>query len=387
MKKVLVFIHKSLGELDWIAPFIKSVEAEEFSFFIYLNKVSHSHEDEKLIIEKYGLNKSNITLLDSSLYSAPVYKYIDRRLQKLKKRKVYWFRGLASYLRRKKAELLPYSHDFDFIFREYKLQYAFELACFLKVNERAKVVVFPHAVTILRSNTQLIAKAAAVKIDLWLENSPRGYQIPRVRDLCFISGAPGLSSHYKLEGMFSPSSPNVLINTRDTYEMSGCTKEAALERLESILDFCQRSSLTAYLKHHPRERELHLYHDIQKKYSCAKMFNGTLTSLKMKFRACLSFFSTSGLYLTARQIPVIDITPYVDFDESRPLDNHYSNKDGMLTHIFMEIGVQERLGNPDVLLSESRLVTLSKSQFRALKKEFPEGSNQKIADKMKKLVN
>jgi len=388
-KKVLIFIHKSLGELDWIAPFIRSKEAEEFDFYVYLNKMGGNYEKKKEILVKYGLNISNVTLLDNKEHSRLIYKLIDRRLRKVKK-KVNWFDSLAAYLRLKSAKSLCYEEGFDFIFREYKVRYTFELACFLRVNKQAKVVVFPHAIAIPKKGTGFIAtggKPPAVKINLWLENSNLAYQLPDIRHVFYASGAPGLSSHYEKEGLFDPFSKNVLINTRNEFELHGCTKDSALNRFDDVLSFCQNNGLTVYVKHHPRDHELYLYRDIQEKYDCVKEYVGTLTNMLMKFRACLSFFSTSGMYLTARQIPVIDITPYFNFDDLKPLALHYRDKEGRLTNDLMEIGVQERLSKLDFILSEEWLSNLSEKQFKALKLNFPEDSNNKIVNKLKELIS
>lgn len=390
MKKrtALIFIHKSLGELDWIAPFIKSEEAKGIKFYIYLNKMGSNYEEKQQILEKYGLNAENISLLDNKRHSTAIYDFFDKRLQKIKK-KVSWCKGLEKFIRRKNAQLPSYRQQYDFIFRDYQLRYIFELSCFLTANPAAKVIVFPHAVAIPRINTQFVVdgKPPKVKIDLWLENSIKAYQLPDVKALFFISGAPGLSAFYEMKGLFNPKSTNILINTRNEFELHGCTKEAALERFEQILDFCQRNSLMAHIKHHPRDHELYLYRDIQKKYSCVTEYDGTLTNMTMELRACLSFFSTSGLFLSARQVPVIDITPYADFNTLQLLALHYDDGHGKLTNDLMEIGVQERLDKLGVLLSETCLIALSKSQFKALKDNFPEASSQKIINKIKELVN
>jgi len=385
-KKALIFIHKSLGELDWIAPFIKSKEAECFDFFIYLNKMGASYADKQNIIKKYDLDKKNVTLLNNEGYSKKVYKLIDKRLQKIRK-KVSFFKPLAKYFRLRNAKELAYPEDFDFIFRDYQLRYVYELSCFLRVNRKAKVIVFPHAIAIPRVNTQFVVdkRPPDVRIDLWLENSSRAYQLPDVRDVFYVTGAPGLSAFYNLEGLFDPDSINVLINTRNEFDLHGCTKEAALERFDQVLAFCEQKGLIAQIKHHPRDHELYLYRDIQKKYTCAVEYTGTLTNISMKFRACLSFFSTSGLFLTARKVPVFDITPYVSFSEFKLSALHYSDVEGRLTNDLMEIGVQERLIDLEDLFTMGVLVELSEKQFSSLIKYFPANSNDLITSKLKEL--
>jgi len=385
-KKVLIFIHKSLGELDWIAPFIKSKEAEVFDFSIYLNKMGDSYAEKKEIIGRYGLDKENVILLNNANYSKSFYKLIDKRLQKLKKTTGF-FKPLAKYLRLRNAKELAYSEDFDFIFRDYQLRYVYELSCFLRVNRKAKVIVFPHAIAIPRINTQFVVdkRPPDVKIDLWIENSSKAYQLPDIRDVFYVTGAPGLSSFYNLEGLFDPGSSNVLINTRNEFDLHGCTKEAALERFDQVLAFCEQKGLIAQIKHHPRDHELYLYRDIQKKYTCAVEYTGTLTNISMKFRACLSFFSTSGLFLTARKVPVFDITPYVPFSEFNLSALHYSDAEGRLTNDLMEIGVQERLIDLEDLFTMGVLAELSEKQFSSLIKCFPANSNRLVASKLEEL--
>lgn len=121
-------------------------------------------------------------------------------------------------------------------------------------------------------------------------------------------------------------------------------------------------------------------------------YTGTLVNISMEFRACLSFFSTSGLYLTARHIPVLDITPYVTLNEfeSKPSSVnslHYGDKQGRLTNYLVEIGVQERLVDLDDVFITEVLTSLSKKQFDSLIKHFPANSNTLIYNKLEELSN
>lgn len=387
-RKVLIFIHKSLGELDWIAPFIKSEKTEAITFSIYLHKVGVNKAAKMKILEDYGLNKDNITLIDANSIFKQVFNFFNRQLRKLITRVP---NSDIDYLCSMVALKLGWDQNFDFIFREYQLRESFELSCFLNANENAQVVVFPHSVGLQRvsSGFEFEDTRPKVKAALWLENSELSTRdIGHYRDVFFASGAPGLSDSYTKESLFSATAKSILINTRNKFKPYGSDRKKALIVFDQVLSFCQKNNLTAYIKHHPRDKRLYEYRDIQDIYPCAVEFDQTLNNINIELRACLSFYSSSGLFLTARQVPVFDITPYMDLDciNLSTLGLHYAGLDGQLTHDYIEIGIQEKLDCLELLFESNRLLDISVAQFQALKANFPSNSNYKIVQKLEELL-
>jgi len=381
-RKVLIFIHKSLGELDWIAPFLKSREAECFDIVIYLNKIGKNSKEKQALLRDYGLDNINVTMLEPGSTKRLLYKFIDRRLSKIKCLNS-WGRSLHRFF----GDKLGFDQNFDFIFRDYQLIDSFELKSAFAVNKESKVIIFPHAVGIQVAAIGFPDIKPIVKADLWLENSILSTkQIVKYKDVFFVSGAPGLSSSYERPSLFGSSVRNILINTRNNYTPYGSTRKHALAVFSDVLDFCNKQNFNVYVKHHPRENDIHEYREIQKNYNNVNELASSLTMVDIKFRACLSMYSTSGLFMTARQIPVFDITPYLDVKREKPLACHYKNEKGELTHDLIEIDVQEKLKSLDVLLDEKKLSLLAATQFTAIKKHFPSNSNSKISHKMKELL-
>jgi len=386
-KKILIYIHKSLGELDWVAPFVSSPEAEEFDFYIYLNKVGNDPIEKELILRKYGLKKDNISLIANAGYFKRCLKLIDRRMKRLE-RMFSFFKKHHEYFIIKSGDYLKFGVGFDYIFRDYSLNEGFELSCFLKRNKKAKIVVYPHAVGIQRINplSGFVDKTPTVSANLWLENTEYSTRHkPKYGDIFFASGAPALSSRYEKESLFSSVSPNIIFVTSHRFEAYGYTREKALMVFNQALMFCEKNNFTMYVKHHPRDSKIDEYRSLQRKYQCVKEIDSTLNDLKGSFRACLSLFSTAGLFLTARRIPVIDVTPYDASGSGEPLYMHYFDSNGELTHDLIEIGVQKRLEGLSILFSGENLTKLSETQFVALKRSFPDNSNEKIVLKLKSL--
>ncbi|MDD2399698.1 MAG: hypothetical protein PHR75_03730, partial [Sulfurovum sp.] len=154
-----------------------------------------------------------------------------------------------------------------------------------------------------------------------------------------------------------------------------------LEKFEEILFFCFQNNFNVFVKHHPRDKKTYEYIDIQKKFSNVKEYSHSLVNLDLEFRACLSFYSTAGIFLTARHIPVFDITPYENCNNKILLE-HYCGDNGVYTHDLIELGVQDKILDMDILLHEKVLNNYSYSQFKSMKKYFPFNANKEIYRKL-----
>ena len=388
-KSILIYVNNSLGELDWIGPFISSPEASRSHFYIYLKKVGRTHLDRVKVLQNYGLDLKNVTLLNNSEHITPLYKVLYKILGA-----VYKKTGRLSSFKRKlctnQALKLGYIQSFDFIFRDYNLKDSYELENFINLNQDAKIVIYPHAVGIqkLTSGFEFKGRPRIVNADLWLENTNLSTRhIPYYGDIFYASGSPGLALGYEKKKLFSIKSKNVLIITRNNYSLYGSSRIEALKVFESALIFCQSKGLNVYIKHHPRDKKVEQYRKIQNTFNNVEEFQESLNNLSTNFRVCLSLFSTAGLFCTARGIPVLDITPYKDCESiDTPLPFHYCSSDkSFLTHDLIENNLQHRFESFEKLMSASYLEGLSVSQFNALKVNFPGHANLNIVRKLEAL--
>ena len=84
-KNVLIFINDSLGELDWIQPFLSSY-SKKYNFFVYLNLSGKSKVTKKEIFNAYFENDKNIIHLDANLYFPDFFLRIDSIINSILRR-------------------------------------------------------------------------------------------------------------------------------------------------------------------------------------------------------------------------------------------------------------------------------------------------------------
>lgn len=388
MKKILVFIDTSLGELDWISPFLTSKDAQFFEITILFRKNILNRQ----LIEDYSLDVDNIIPLNANdvFFDNKLIDTFWRFSKSLQKRsnkfpEIYnYINHFRTYLTKKIKTKIDISNKFDFIFRDFGLGNSKELLTLLNFNKNAKIIVYPHGIGIWPLDELRMNNIRNTKIDLYLSNtslSPKAFEDDRF----FISGVPAVDEITRDDARgFDYNSSNILILTRDYYEINGCTRTEALKKFEELLSFCSQNNLNVLTKHHPRDKKTYEYREIQEKFSNVKEYTHSLINLDMNFRACLSFYSTAGIFLTARHIPVFDITPYENCKNATLLD-HYCGDDGFYTHDLIEFGLQDKIQSLNILMDKKTLNNYSNSQFNALKTYFPLNANQKIFEKLLEL--
>ena len=388
MKKILVFIDTSLGELDWISPFLTSKYAKDFKITILFRKNILTQQ----LIEDHALDVDNIMPLNVNDVFCD-NKLIDTfwRFSKSLQKRSSKFPGVYNYINHFRTYLIKktktktdINNKFDFIFRDFGLGNSKELLTLLHFNKNAKVIVYPHGIGIWPLDELRMNNIRNTKINLYLSNtslSPKAFEDDRF----FVSGIPAVDEIIKDDARcFNYNSSNILILTRDYYEINGCTRAAALRKFEEILSFCLQKNLNVFVKHHPRDKKIYEYRDIQERFSNAEEYTHSLVNLDMNFRACLSFYSTAGIFMTARHVPVFDITPYENCKNATLLD-HYCGDDGFYTHDLIEFGLQDKIPSLNVLMDKKILNDYLNSQFEALKTYFPLNANQKIFEKLLEL--
>ena len=65
--KSLVFINDSLGELDWISPFINKTSEEDYHFYIFLNLPGKDDFEKKKIFDQYFNKSSHIEYINNNI--------------------------------------------------------------------------------------------------------------------------------------------------------------------------------------------------------------------------------------------------------------------------------------------------------------------------------
>jgi len=398
MKNILIYINDSLGELDWIAPFMKSQEAKNFNFHIFLNGPGNSYKKKLDIIKQYGLNKKNIILINSKsdidVYVYKVDVFLNRVLGRSKRYSFLLFQILRTIFDKIRG-IFPYiffrtSISYDFIFRDYNLKDSFMLKKYERNSKKTKNVIFPHAVGLSRMHPSCPREPIKeVACDLWLENSELSDIVKKhasYKDVFFASGAPIFDVNYKLDSLFNTDIKKVLIITRDCNPMFGFNYGDAYNVFEKLLSSLNDMKYTVLIKHHPRDKRLSKWRNIQNKYKNTIEYEESLNNMDEPLSACFTLFSTAPLLLLSRQIPIFDISPYRTYKSyKKSLPFHYSAKNGVLTHDLIELKLYERLDDLEDLgkyMHQHVLEKLSFLQYSKCKEIFPDGANLKIANKL-----
>jgi len=401
---ILIYINDSLGELDWIAPFIKSIEGKKFNFYIFLNGPGKTYTEKIDILKVYGLVGENIYTLnkDTKLdrYLFQIDNFLNKVLARVQKYSRTVFTILRSFvdiiryfvasLDRREKEI-----KFQYIFRDYNLKESFTLSSYIVNNSKAKIVIYPHAVGLQKKHIDCPREPVKkVKADLWLENSNLSDLIKEskeYKDIFFASGSPSLSENYDKKSLFNSKSKNILIITRDCGKAFGFEYTEAFEVFKKILLKSKELSLNVIIKHHPRDRKIDQWRSIQSNFSNIKEFDGSLNDIEMDYKACFTLFSTAGLFALSRCIPIIEFSPYKsckEYDYQMPV--HYCNNDGLLTHDLLDLRLFYRLSNIENFeksIEPFSLEALSNKQFNKCKTIFPSDANRNIANKLIEIID
>ena len=170
---ILVFINDSLGELDWIQPFILWGAQNGYTFHVYLNLPGKDEIERLNIFEDYFKNSSNIYLLNKKLGLPRLLSMADRytnsilrRISGLNYRFFKILRFFVDVLRGVVGLLLGLMYKppkVDCIFRDYNLKDSFALSILRSRNRNAKIIIFPHS-TAIQSNSKNTPKNTPKKL-------------------------------------------------------------------------------------------------------------------------------------------------------------------------------------------------------------------------------
>lgn len=403
MKNILIYINDSLGELDWIAPFMKSDEAKDFNFYIFLNGPGETYQDKINILNQYGLNQKNITSLNShskkDFYIFKLDEFSNRVLGRIKLYSFSMFkimRNIVDRIRWTGSYFLgSVEIEFNYIFRDYNLKESFSLQRYLRVNKSAKIIIFPHAVGLQKIHPSCRREPLrVVPAHLWLENSNFSditKETDAYRDVFFASGVPAFDINYKLKSLFDAQCKKVLIITRDCGMTFGFNYQEAYVVFDTLLNHLEKMDYSVEIKHHPRDRKLKEWQKIQQKYKNIKEAEGSLGDRVEALSACFTLFSTAPLFLLSRGVPIFEFSPYQNYNfYKNELPMHYSDEEGLLTHDLLSLKLYKRLDNINKVteyMDRENLKKLSTSQYRQCQEIFPIGANLNIANKLRGLFH
>jgi hypothetical protein len=403
MKKVLIYINDSLGELDWIVPFIKSKEGRVFIFYIFLSGPGKNYHEKVDILKQYGLDENNIICINKHLkkdfYAFKFDQFLNRVLSRINMYS-FWAIGISNsifnFIWLAISHFLRYdSHKFDYIFRDYGLDNGLFLTHCLRFNNNAKIIIFPHGIALKKIHPSCLLEPPLkiVSADLWLENSDLSDIAKNnkvYKSIFLASGVPAFDTNYKKESLFDVESKKVLIITRPCRIFLGFNYADAYKVLDEILQQLESMGYLVEIKHHPRERELKGWRKIQNKYLNVKEIKQSLSDINGKYSACFTLYSTAPLFLLSRRIPVFEFSPYKNYtDYKKKFSVHYKGKRGLLTHDLLELKLFEKLDSSNIseCMGKERLECLSAFQYRKCKDIFPGGANSSIANKLIELLD
>ena len=400
-KNVLIFINDSLGELDWIQPFLSSY-SEKYNFFVYLNLPGKSKVTKKEIFNTYFENDKNIVHLDAELYFPDLFLRMDSIINSILRRISLIHLPIFNIFRRM-ADVTRYLTGliianfitlprFDVIFRDYNLKDSFFLSTAISKNKKAKICVFPHS-TAIESNTERTPKTKPKKIkaDLFFENTELSNQFSDVyKDIFVAVGSPSIELASKSEKKIANySSKSFLFMTRNCDPKTfGINYEDSGQVFLEALNWAKNNGFKVYVKHHPRDNKLSYWRSLQSKFSNIEEVAHTLNNFDKEIAFTLCFYTSVGLLLSVKSVPVFDLSPYKGNPKDLPF--HFENKDFKITHELVEYGMYDQFSNfKDFTnsLSHDFLKFSAKKHKENLRKYFPKDTNSRIHKSILSLFN
>ena len=387
-KKHLVYINDSLGELDWLAPYIvkRALETND-EFHLYFKFPAKSLIWAGHIFERYFTNIGNISLVKKSFFERIIdisEYYFEQAYNKLGLTKYYKYYELLSYkLVKTKSSKISY----DYLWRDYNLKHSYSLITRERLSR--SIIVFPHS-TAIESNSLDTPKppSKSVRCDIFLENSEISNRwIDKYHNQLQAVGSPSLDLFR--QSTFTEDPNSILIITRTCYEkVFGFNYEDSLAVFENILRWGKSKNYKIYVKHHPRDNNIHMWRNVQKNYANVIEIESTVNDFSIKPMLVLSFYSSLGVLFSGIGVPVFDISPYICRGADLPF--HFNSANGQLTHELVTLGIQSQFldfENTRLYLESSKesLKALGKHQKENTDKAFPINSVESIDELLEKL--
>ena len=389
----IVFVNDSLGELDWLAPFLKYAVLKNSVEKIIIN-YSLPHESnysidqihnryfgasERIVRHKHWLNRYS-RILDRNFNI--VRRFINRRLNKNKilrrlfdKTYSILIALLAVFMNFEKA---------DIYFTDYNLQKSFSCRLYERVHPAEKPIIFPHSTALMINDTRLMRDPPKLlDCKILLENSYlSNYFTDVYKSKVKVVGSPSLEAFKRTGSKYSWNS-GVLIITRPPDEINfGLLQLPMKIKFIEFVRAANKLSVPVYVKHHPRQADISMWSDPDIDY---QLIDYTLNDFTKDLRAVFSFYSSAPVLFAANGIPCFDLGCVSMSSEHLPY--HYRGKDGKVTHALIDYGIIHDAQDlePYYAISQSNqaLSELGKKGLLNVNRYFPTKSNENILNVLK----
>jgi len=400
--KCLVFINDSLGELDWIAPFVNRASKENYNFLIYLNLPGKSALEKQDIYSQYFNDHNRIVFINSSVeipsWLATVDRYLNSILRRISGKSYALFlmlRSLTDFLRKVVGRAMRFFYvipNYDILMRDYNLKDSFALAVLSHSGEMSAICIFPHS-TAIQSNKQNTAKRPPkrIKADLFLENTNLSTQFSESYSSVFVAcGSPQIEEFIKDGKSLADFEVNsILFITRNCDpRFFGFSYERAGVVFKDALTWANNNNIHVFIKHHPRDSRLDYWRSIQSEFDNVTEVMTSLNSFSHPISFAFCFYTSACLLLTSRGVPVFDVSPYAGDVKNLPF--HYLDNDGDITHELIEYGMCGRVKILEDFFDRQcpgYFQEVAADQLQALLAHFPLDSYAIIDASLSKIIN
>lgn len=382
MKLVAIF-RDSKGEPDWLLPFIKFSLSKGIEWELYF----YYEKDRLKIIKENQLSNLDINIYCGGwiYYLYKIDTFLDKLENKIKKYSNAKIARLFINLPRIAISSIlsnfKLTRKSNILFRDYNLKESIMLN--LLSDSHTKYVIFPHAVGIQRSGGNLRDRSSdlpTVRCSLWLENTELSdMALSKYKEQFKAVGVPAFVNN--IPSQFDVHSNRVIILTRNCMPEYGFTFEEAFSEYKRLINYLHLNNYTVYLKNHPRDKNADKWISLLNSRDC--VINTSLDNIQESFLCCFTLFSTAGIFLIPKKIPILDFSPYNRDYLNIKRVCHYIGEDGRVTHdllyyrIFNYITINE-LESMSIDDWLRYIETISNLQYRNLFKYFPNNANENI---------
>lgn len=372
--RVAIFVNNSMGELDWIVPYIKQTSLDiHFDIYLYHQRlwdfdIQNKTDNINIICCS---NYKNTVFLDTFLDN--LYRYLARKIPF----DISYVSTFFDFLRYFTSLfiILKYQlkYKYDFIFRDYNLKQSILL---YKLSRKSKkVVIYPHS-TALMTNYGKKPQLNKIKHAIFLENTEYHDRfLPYYAKNMAVVGSPGLDviRQKKITNKLN----SILIITRNCDEsFFGFDYDSSFKLLRTILTWAKRSNLEVDIKHHPRDNRVQEWRRVSESFDNVNEINGNLSENNNSYLYCLCYYTSAFIPSVLKKTLCIDVSPYRSI-YFKNLPYHTWNNGPH--HEFSELKLLPIIEFDNFLmLNADQKKNIRDSQLNALNNTYPVDSSRAI---------